>query len=144
MKVTEIPAFIFRKTKVSLLHRSLDAYSMRQKSIADNIANADTPGFRRSEVTFEDDLKKALQKKGVKGLQSDDRHMEIGRVDVEKVRPKYVIPKDSALASGKNNVNVDQEMANLAKNQINTRAGQLFMRREFEGLKSAIRGERVR
>ena len=36
-----------------LLERSMDVESQRRKVIADNIANADTPNFKRSEVTFE-------------------------------------------------------------------------------------------
>ena len=144
MNITNVPQFIFRKTKSPLLHKALTAYSMRQKSIADNIANVDTPGFRRSEVTFEKDLKAALEKKGVKGYVTHPKHIQIGRVDIEKVKAKYVIPKDPVLKSGMNNVDIDKEMAELAKNQIRYQAGSMLVRDIFNRLKSAIRGEVVR
>ncbi|MFN3659816.1 MAG: flagellar basal body rod protein FlgB, partial [Brevinematales bacterium] len=39
---------------------SLQATALRRQVIADNIANADTPFFKRAEVTFESQLKRAL------------------------------------------------------------------------------------
>ncbi len=144
MKITNVPKFIFDKTNMSLLHKGLTAYSMRQKSIADNIANVDTPGFRRSEVTFEEDLKAALEKKRVKGYVTHSKHFQIGRVDIEKVKGRYVIPKDRTLKSGMNNVDIDKEMAELAKNQIRYQGASQLMKSIFNRLKSAIRGEVVR
>lgn len=144
MKLPDFPQFIFRKTNIPLLHKGLRAYSMRQKSISDNIANVDTPGFRRSEVTFEEDLKKALEKKGVRGYVTHEKHIQIGRVELKKVKPKYVIPKDPTLKSGMNNVDIDKEMAELAKNQIRYQGASQLMHSLFSRLRSAIRGEVVR
>ncbi|MGB7981813.1 MAG: flagellar basal body protein [Candidatus Nanopelagicales bacterium] len=42
------------------LHSALDGLSLRQRVIADNIANVDTPGFRARSVEFEDSLRAAL------------------------------------------------------------------------------------
>ncbi len=144
MEITNIPKFIFGKTNIPLLHKGLKAYSMRQKSIADNIANVDTPGFRRSDVAFEEDLKAALEKKGVKGYVTHTKHIQIGRVELDKVKPTYIIPKDPTLKSGMNNVDIDKEMAELAKNQIRYQGASQLMRGIFNRLKSAIRGEFVR
>jgi len=140
----DLTAFIFRKTKIPLLHKGLDAYSKRQKSIADNIANVDTPGFRRSEVRFEEDLIKALDKNGVKGYRTHKMHIPIGRLPIEELKPEYVIPDDPSLASGLNNVNIDHEMAELAKNQIRYQGARQLIEGQFNTLKSAIRGEHVR
>ena len=144
MNLTNVPKFIFGKTNIPLLSKALTAYSMRQKSIADNIANVDTPGFRRSEVTFEEDLKKALEKRGVKGYITKEKHIPIGRREIEKVKPKYIVPKDESLASGMNNVNIDKEMAELAKNQIRYNGASILIGNIFSRLRSAIRGESVR
>ena len=144
MNLTNVPKLIFGKTNIPLLSKALTTYSMRQKSIADNIANVDTPGFRRSEVAFEEDLKKALEKRGVKGHITKEKHIPIGRREIEKVKPKYVIPKDESLASGMNNVNIDKEMAELAKNQIRYNGASILIGNLFSRLRSAIRGESVR
>jgi flagellar basal-body rod protein FlgB len=45
----------------------MDAYSLRQKVTATNIANADTPGYKRHEVYFEDALNEAMGTMGVSG-----------------------------------------------------------------------------
>ena len=49
----------FGKT-VELLQRSMDVSSLRYGVIANNIANADVPNFKRSEINFEASLKRAL------------------------------------------------------------------------------------
>lgn len=52
---------IFATDRVgTTLHTALDGLSMRQRVIADNIANVNTPGFRASTVQFESSLKAAL------------------------------------------------------------------------------------
>jgi flagellar basal-body rod protein FlgB len=139
-----ISDFIFGKTDVPVLNKALDAYAMRQKSIADNIANADTPGYKRSEVSFEEDLKAALDKKGVSGFRTNPRHLPVGKPRIDEVKSIPFIPKDNSLASGKNNVDIEHEMAELAKNQINFTYGSRLMELTFNRLKSAIRGEPVR
>lgn len=141
MKISD---FIFSKTKIPVLHKSLDAYAMRQKSISDNIANVDTPGYRRSEVKFEENLKAALDKKGLFGYRTHPKHMRVGKPRIDELKPIPFIPKDESLASGKNNVDIDHEMAELAKNQIRFAYAARFVERSFAKLKSAIRGEPVR
>lgn len=50
-----------------LLAKTMDAYSLRQKITATNIANADTPGYKRHEVHFEDALNEAMANNGPGG-----------------------------------------------------------------------------
>ena len=47
---------LFDGTKIPVLHRALDAYTLRQKVIAGNIANITTPGYKAQSVKFEDEL----------------------------------------------------------------------------------------
>lgn len=143
-KPVDVTSFIFGKTKIPLLQKSLEAYSMRQKSIADNIANVNTPGFKRSEVAFEKELKKSLEEKGVKGRLEHPKHIPVGRMDISQLKPKYEVPRDPSLPSGVNNVDIDKEMVNLAKNQINYQAAAQMMTRQFNSLRAAIRGEAIR
>ena len=48
-----------------LLAKTMDAYSLRQKVTATNIANADTPGYMWHEVYFEEALSEAMDTVGV-------------------------------------------------------------------------------
>lgn len=52
---------------IKLLAKTMDAYSLRQKVTATNIANADTPGYKRHEVLFEDALNDAMDTMGMQG-----------------------------------------------------------------------------
>mgnify|MGYP000530431163 CR=1 FL=1 len=55
---------IFVDQTVNFLQKALDAASLRQNVLANNIANVNTPGFKRSYVSFEESLQQALKKKG--------------------------------------------------------------------------------
>ena len=50
----------FMKTQ-SILEKGLNNATIKRRVIADNIANVDVPHFKRSDVTFEANLKRALE-----------------------------------------------------------------------------------
>lgn len=139
----EISNFILGRTKLPILEKALDAYAMRGKSISDNIANVDTPGYKRSEVRFEEDLKAALDKRGVFGYRTHPKHFRVGRPRIEDVKPTPFIPEDNSLASGKNNVDIDFEMAELAKNSIRFEYAARMTQKGYNKIRSAIHGERT-
>jgi flagellar basal-body rod protein FlgB len=100
-----------------LLERSLDASALRQNVVANNIANVDTPYFKRSDVSFEELLQNEMN--GVKtviGRRTDPRHIAIGGTD--NLQPKIVTDELSAMNNNQNNVDIDSEMSLLAKNQL--------------------------
>ena len=140
----KISNFIFKRTNVPILNKAMDAYTMRQRAISSNMANVATPGYRRKEVTFEEDLKKALDKNEIKGATTDDRHFPIGRRPIEKVEPAMIVPDDPSLASGLNNVNIEMEMAEQAKNSLRFSFATKLASEEFTDLRSSIRGENLR
>jgi flagellar basal-body rod protein FlgB len=102
-----------------LLERSLQAASLRQAVIANNIANVDTPKFKRSDVRFEDLLQQELNGSvaQISGRRTDPRHMYIGHSGKE-VTPEVVTDHTTAMNNNLNNVDIDAEMALLAKNQL--------------------------
>jgi len=123
---------------VTLLERSLDATSMRQRVLANNISNIDTPNFKRSDVSFETALRDALNGNGIKGRTTDDRHIPIGTPDLNNVRPSVYSEQSSSLRQDGNNVDIDAEMANMAQNQIQYNALIQQINRKFASLKYAI------
>ncbi len=112
----------FGKT-IGLLHRSLDVSSLRTQVIADNIANSGVPNFKRSEVTFEASLKRALDSQDYKPelelATTDSKHIPLFRpVDWRTVdaRRNFDYLTDSK-ANG-NNVDPEQEFTLSLKNQL--------------------------
>lgn len=102
-----------------MLERTLDAMSLRQAVIANNIANVDTPKFKRSEVRFEQLLQESMERSvsSLEGRRTDPRHLYIGRRG-GNVEAQITIDRQSVMNNNLNNVDIDAEMALLAKNQL--------------------------
>lgn len=102
---------------LGMMERTLDAAVFRQKVIANNVANVDTPYFKRSDVFFEELLSKELNKTSIQGRRTDARHIPIGRT-VAPVQPEVAQDETTMMNNNLNNVDIDYEMALLAKNQL--------------------------
>ncbi len=105
---------------LSILERSLQASSLRQKVIANNIANVNTPKFKVSDVSFEHELKKSLEQSNSEfvGYRTDPRHISIGHQSIKDVYPRLQTIKHTSTNNNQNNVDIDFEMSKLAKNQL--------------------------
>lgn len=131
---------LFQRNKVSLLEKALDAAALRQRAIASNIANVSTPGYRRKDVVFETELQRALDTHQIKIKTTQPAHLSSTSSSVEESTPKIVIDQSKELSSGLNNVDIDKEMAGLAKNQIYYTVAAHLLSRRFKGIKEAITG----
>jgi len=127
---------------VDRISRALDASILRQNVITNNIANIDTPHFKRSEVRFEQFLKQELQayKSTFVGTRTDPRHLFIGGSSSEPIHAQITVDQTTSMNNNSNNVDIDHEMSLLAKNQLyyNTLIQQ--MNGQFKKLKTAIDG----
>ena len=118
------------RTSIPILTKALDAYTLRQRAIAGNIANSETPGFRRREVRFEEELRRALGE-GIRGRRTESRHIPIGRPKVEEVRPRLVRAND---------VDVELEMVRLTKNYLKYISAIEVLKRRLRDIKLSIEG----
>lgn len=111
----------FGKT-LDILHRTMDVAILRRGVLADNIANADTPNFKRSEINFESELKRALDTEKNKGLEAaltNSRHIPFNRVyDYRDVGPRRVLDYLSTSDNNGNNVDLEEESMLLLENQL--------------------------
>jgi flagellar basal-body rod protein FlgB len=131
---------LFKQTDLPAIQNTLDAAMLRTRVIANNIANVNTPGYHRTEVSFEKQLSEALDRGRLKGSQTDEHHLKLGRQDLSGVKPQAYKPVDPTLPSGVNNVDIDTEMAKLAETQIMYNYGVKFGQNVFRKLNSAIQG----
>ncbi|WP_019532528.1 flagellar basal body rod protein FlgB [Paenibacillus ginsengihumi] len=106
---------IFNKPALQLVERSLDAAALRQRVIADNVANVDTPNFKRSEVQFEELLRQEMNGSLV-GYRTDPRHIPIGEPGL--ALPRVVQDTSTIVNNNLNNVDIDYEMSLMALNQL--------------------------
>jgi len=136
-----LSASIFNKTRRPVMDRAMDAAMMRAKVTANNIANVNTPGYQRVDVSFEKELSRALDKTRLQGTRTDGGHLKIGRLDLRDVGPKAYKPYDPTQPSGVNNVDIDIEMGKLAEAQIAFNYMNKFNQGVFKKLNAAIKGQ---
>lgn len=130
---------LFNTNTRMLVYKSLDASAMRGRAIAQNIANAQTPGYDRVEVNFEEQVRAAMRKQ-VEGRVTDEQHMEIGRkASIKKVEAYAFRPDDPTKPGEVNNVDIDIENAKMAENQIQHNYNMQFA--GFSKMQAAIKGQ---
>jgi flagellar basal-body rod protein FlgB len=87
-----------------------------------------------------------MQTPAFPGTVTHENHIPFGSPSLATVRPQIEQPpadanmQGDATASGMNNVDLDQEMAELAKNQIRFRFSTRILGDTFRGLQKSIRG----
>jgi len=124
-----------RGADLATLKGALDALSSRHRTLAANVANAQTPGYRRKDVSFEDVLRSVAD--GGEG----------GSTALRRTRPEHLSGVTSAEASlavvesSTPGVDVDMEMAELARNTFLYQAYADVVSRKLGMLRLAIRGE---
>lgn len=88
-----------------LIKKELDATSLRQSVIANNIANINTSNFKGSDVVFEDKLKDAIDTYGQ-------------NTDLSSVEPEVVQDNSTSFREDGNNIDIDKEMTEMTQNNI--------------------------
>lgn len=101
------------------LQNAIQAADLRQNVLVNNIANGDTPKFKRSDVSFESLLKNEMSggTKELSGFRTDARHFVIGTASGTPA-PKVTTEEGSVINNSLNNVDIDKEMTELADNQL--------------------------
>jgi flagellar basal-body rod protein FlgB len=114
----DVRDFLFGSQTRQMAYKALDASTLRAKTISENLANVQTPGYKRKEVDFEEKLRDALKAK-LAAAQDQIGHMPAGKgIDLGQIRPVVYEPEDPSLPGEVNNVDVDMEGAKMAENQI--------------------------
>lgn len=104
---------------LNLLAKGLDVASTRHAVISNNIANVNTPRFKRQIVTFEKEMARVFDGKiDIVGRREDDRHIPIGEINYMDIGPTTIKDRIHVMRNDKNNVDIDVEMSDLAKNTM--------------------------
>lgn len=120
---------------INVLDKAADAAALRNKVIANNIANDDTPGYKRQDVSFETELDRALGYSRYRTMDEKVANIKAGDLDarVYTDAPGYSYRLDE------NNVDMDTENAYLAENQIKYNALIDSMTAEFKNLQTVMK-----
>jgi flagellar basal-body rod protein FlgB len=113
---------IFQSDVKNLLVQAMDASALRNQVLANNIANVDTPEFKRQEVVFEDLLKMQMQPEedSVKLplVLSHRKHFGLGQEETEPVIPLIREIHELTYRNDGNNVDFDVESSKIAQNKL--------------------------
>lgn len=131
--------FILKQTNIPLLNKALDVYSLRQRAISSNISNVNTVGYREKEVKFEE-LLQTQMRKHLDGVQTDERHIPLGRLRAREVNPRVLENKSDDFYSGVNNVDIDKQVVEQVKNEIRFMYASRILNANFAALRASIKG----
>jgi len=109
---------------IELIEAGVRAESLRQKAIANNIANLETPGYRRIDVKFEELLAKFTDSSGA--------------VDLGKAEPQIYQPGQTPVKSNGNDVNLESEVGQMIKNTLRHTAYIRLLNKKYQQLQLAI------
>ena len=109
---------------VGLLESGIKAEELRQRTIASNIANLETPGYRRLDVRFEELLAKAMKSQQT--------------TDPGDVEPEIFQPETTPVKSNGNNVNMEMEIGEMLKNSFRQTAFVRLLRKKFTQMEAAV------
>jgi len=121
---------LLQNEQIQFLKKALNVYEMQQRAIARNVANANNPNYQRAKTDFSDVLRGAEAQGGLKV--NNSRHIVgSGRLSGSE-----------SVTEKRKSVDLMEEMALLAENQIRHEFTTRFLRQKYDGIKRAISGKK--
>ena len=111
---------------INVMDKASDASWTRNEIIANNIANVDTPGYKRQDLNFEDELERALGHNRYKTMDEKVANLKNKHLEARVVNDY----SGFSYRTDKNNVDIDTENVMLAANQL-----------KYQGLMSGLKHE---
>ncbi|SKB90122.1 flagellar basal-body rod protein FlgB [Lachnospiraceae bacterium] len=120
---------------INVLDRAADASYLRNKAIANNMANINTPGYKRQDVSFASNLEKALRHSKYRSLDQ-----KVGSVRLDHLKGTVFTDHENySYRLDGNNVDIDTESAHLASNTILYNGLTQSINAEFNNLKAVTK-----
>ena len=109
---------------VDIIEAGIRSESLKQKAIANNVANIETPGYRRVDVKFKELLAKALDSSGA--------------VNLSKVETQIYQPETTSVNSNGNDVSLEVEVGEMVKNTLRHKAYIRLLQKKYQQIELAI------
>lgn len=126
-----------------ILEKSLDAYTKRAEALANNIANVNTPNYKRKDVQFESFLEKAINNNGdssILGKRTNEKHFKIGMENkLENFQTGIIEEKGTVMRFDGNNIDIEKEKIEQTKNNIRYQFATSKITSDFAAIKSIIK-----
>ena len=109
---------------IDIIEAGISSESLRQKAIANNVANLQTPGYRRVDVKFKELLAKAMDSEG--------------NLDLSEITAEIYQPQNTALKSNGNDVSLEVEVGEMVKNSLRHKAYIRVLQKKYQQIDLAI------
>lgn len=117
----------------------LSGLARRREAIAQNIANIDTPGYRRKTVNFESELRRSTQVRSGSLNTTNPAHISTPSLSSQALLGVQGSQELSSSRRDGNNVNIDEEMINLAETQLQYQAATNALSKKLQILRDVLR-----
>jgi len=140
----------------AVVYAAMGGVTARTLAVNENLANIDTPFYKRKQVEFETQLQRFRRRHdnrdqdmavtssmhfGIADLATTHAaHFDVGPWSASEIKPASWRADGTSFRNDGNNVDVDYEMTVLAQSEMTYNTLATFMRDRFEGLKAVIRG----
>ena len=130
---------LFGKPAYQMLRAALDAAALRQRVVADNIANAETPGFTPREVRFEELLSQAASgEPALPMTRTSSGHLAMAGGSIPSPQVVAARPGDSGSGAAAGDFDLERAMADLNENKVQYQALVTLISGRLMNLKNAI------
>ena len=123
---------------MELSAKVLDMRMQRQNIVMSNLANIKTPQYKARRVEFEEELQSALGLDGKGRVTTTNPHHLPGAFDSDSFSAKAISDLKPRVIHGEDAVDLDKEMAVMAKNTLSYNALTTVLQKSFEGVKNII------
>ena len=120
---------------INVLDKAADAAWLRDQCIANNIANVDTPGYKRQDVDFESVLEKELGYRRYESMDEKVGNLKLRRLNVGA----YTDAASFSYRTDRNNVDIENENVLLAHNQLKYQGLMRALNTEFTNLTKVMK-----
>lgn len=117
----------FSNKGIVMLSKLLDLTSTKNKVLANNIANANTPGFKKYDVSFQKELVKAVESKDINKIKA--------------VKEKIALSGDKSTRKDGNNVDLDRELVTFYQTSDRHNLYLELINKKFKGMVAAIQSK---
>ena len=119
---------------VNVMQKTMDATAMRSEVILNNMADVNTPGYKRKDIRFETELKHAFAR-----ASQDTVDARVKNLDLEALTPKtYTDYEELSYRYDGNNVDINNENAILAEVQTKYNALMDLINSDFASMRAAM------
>ncbi|PKK91389.1 MAG: flagellar basal body rod protein FlgB [Candidatus Wallbacteria bacterium HGW-Wallbacteria-1] len=138
MEVRNMLTRMTSNNNILAIEKGLQGSDLRSRLIANNIANVNTPGFKRSDVSFTTEISRILSGDNFCGKISSCRHIPIGARELSEFTPEPQLEDEYSYRNDDNNVDMDVEIAQLTKNSLYYQALTKQAQGYFQNLSNVI------